>query len=34
MLSILLSGTFTDIRVEAGRLKITELNGSERRGEL
>ena len=34
MRSILLSGTFTDIRVEAGKLKITELNGSERREEL
>jgi len=34
MHSILLSGTFTDIRVEAGKLKITELNGSDRREEL
>ena len=34
MRPILLSGTFTDIRVEAGDLKITELNGSDRRKEL
>ena len=31
MRSIMLSRTFTDIRVEAGKLKITELNGSDRK---
>ncbi len=34
MRSILLSVTFTDIRVEADKLKITEINGSDRREEL
>lgn len=34
MRPILLSGTFTGIRVEAGKLKFTELNGSERSEEL